>query len=884
MTTPSLSSVDCIYMDYNATTPIDPMVAQAMLPYLLSSSTSPNSPSDSVSSLTLPFHTYFGNPSSAHSYAKPMVQGLTKAREQVKNLIHAHSPDEIIFNGCASESINSILKGAVLAKHRHYLQQQQQLPPASSSSSSSPSLSGHIVTTAIEHIVVLETCKWIKEHFPTIDITYVSPRKDGRIYADDVVTVLRQDTFLVSVMFTNNETGVINPVKEISQRIRQYNPDILIHTDASQALGKVPIYVNELDVDTATFAGHKLYAPKGIGVTYIKSTVPKDKIESLIHGASQEQSKRAGTENIMFSVGMGMACEMVSSHLEKEGQRLGILRDKIAISLRKECARMNVPIHFHGILNTVPGWSINPDIHDGANNEWLALPNTLSVTFPGSFAADVVHALRNTVAVSAGAACHSHHVGSMEHAHISHVLDAMKVERSIALGTLRLSIGRYSTDEEIQRAVPLIIKAVKESYDKRSSKDNISNENNTVPLSSPSSVTVPNADDHPTKPSKESPSLPSPSSSSSSSSSVPSSVPNIYTMPLFLQDTYSFETTTTVRYVLPVTNEGVLIPTDDTSSSTLSTVTIGPSTQESSYAVLLHATVAHPQGGGQPSDRGIILFTTPILPSTEDEEMNEIDYSRINLLLFQFHSVRWGSTQSVLHYGNFIPIPDNLSKEEILQFPERLLVPLADKVPEVSNKMVASTSAATLNKYVPPSLPLEQLQGMQAHIRIHTEHRKISARLHSAGHLLDLAVRRIYPSSFISLTKTVLTPLIPGKGYHFVDGPNVEYDGVIPPEIKDKFVTVLNQEIASIIEQNGKTQKWMLLRTDPQVTDFGLDPVTDFAHLPMDAPIRIVAIGEPTNTCPCGGTHVKSANEIGKLIVTKIKAAKGKTKVSYVVE
>ena len=255
-----------IYLDYNATTPIDKEVADAMLPYLYGN---------------------FGNPSSEHVLGGHAKHAIEQARGEVANLLHA-LPKEIVFTSCASESNNMVLKGVA-----HTLKEK----------------GNHLITSRVEHPSILEPCKYLEEI--GFEVSYVSVDEFGLVNPKDIEDLITEKTIIVSIMHANNETGTMQPIKEIAEICRRHQ--VLFHTDASQAIGKVPVDVKELGVDFLSLAGHKLYAPKGIGALYIKEGI---EIESLIHGAGHESGRRAGTENIILEVGLGKACSIATAAME----------------------------------------------------------------------------------------------------------------------------------------------------------------------------------------------------------------------------------------------------------------------------------------------------------------------------------------------------------------------------------------------------------------------------------------------------------------------------------------------------------------------------------------------------------------------------------------
>jgi len=283
----------------------------------------------------------------------------------------------------------------------------------------------HLITSSIEHPAILEVCRFIEGHGSTITILPVD--SDGLVRLSDVEAAIRPDTILITIMHANNEVGTIQPITEIASLARRYG--ILMHTDAAQSVGKIPARVDDLGVDLLSVAGHKIYAPKGIGALYIREGV---KSEVFCHGAGQENGRRAGTENVLGIVGLGKACEIAEAGMEQHTQHMQAMRNRLEDGL----ATALVDVRFNG-------------------HRKLRLPNTCSVSFLDLEANRIREEVGLEVAASAGAACHADHV------EISHVLRAMQVPEQWAKGTLRFSTGRYTTADEIDRALEVIVAAVK---------------------------------------------------------------------------------------------------------------------------------------------------------------------------------------------------------------------------------------------------------------------------------------------------------------------------------------------------------------------------------------------------------------------------------------
>lgn len=369
-----------IYLDYNATTPIDLAAAEAMQPYIVA---------------------HYGNPSSAHAYGMTAKEAVEYARARVADLLGCAS-EEIIFTSGGSEANNTVLKGVVYT-YRHQ--------------------GNHIITSQIEHPAILNPCRFLEQQ--GIRVTYLSVDRTGMVDPADVRNALTPRTILISIMHANNETGTIQPIAEISRIARAHG--VLLHTDAAQSVGKIPTLVDELGVDFLSLAGHKVYAPKGIGALYIRAGIS---LEPLMHGAGHEFGRRAGTENVIFDVGLGKACEVAKADLPRYQQVVGHLRDLFQQELEK---RFGERIVLNGHAER-------------------RLPNTLNVNFCGAVGAALLEKIP-ALAASTGAACHS---GEVE---LSSVLKAMGVPPDIGMGAVRFSLGRYTTREEIERAVELIERA-----------------------------------------------------------------------------------------------------------------------------------------------------------------------------------------------------------------------------------------------------------------------------------------------------------------------------------------------------------------------------------------------------------------------------------------
>lgn len=371
-----------IYLDYNGTTPHAREVIAAMLPFL---------------------ETEFGNPSSSHWYGIGPKKAVMAARLQVAGILGCTAP-EVLFTSGGTESNNQVLKSIAGGRYAK---------------------GTHLITSSIEHPAILEVCRFMEGHGFAVTILPVDT--DGLVSLSDVAAAIRPDTIMISIMHANNEVGTIQPIAAISSLARRYG--ILMHTDAAQSVGKIPSRVDDLGVDLLSVAGHKIYAPKGIGALYIRDGIEN---EVFCHGAGQENGRRAGTENVLEIVGLGKVCEIADAEMEQHAQRMQEMRDRLEEGL----AASLTEVRFNG-------------------HRELRLPNTCSVSFLGLEANRILEEIGLDVAASAGAACHADHV------EISHVLRAMQVPEQWAKGTLRFTTGRYTTVDEIDRALEVIVSGVK---------------------------------------------------------------------------------------------------------------------------------------------------------------------------------------------------------------------------------------------------------------------------------------------------------------------------------------------------------------------------------------------------------------------------------------
>ena len=369
-----------IYLDYNATSPVRPEVLEVMLPF---------------------YKEQFGNPSSVHWAGRQVSGALEKAREQVASLINA-SPAEIVFVSCGSEGDNMAIKGS--------------LDPLKEKGN-------HIITTTVEHPAVLETCEALEKD--GYEVTYLPVSKDGQLDLADLEKAITDKTILISIMWANNETGNLYPIEEIGKIAKKYN--IRFHTDAVQAVGKVPVDVQKANLDLLVISGHKIGAPKGVGAIYIRRGT---RMKNFMHGGHQERNRRAGTQNVAGIVGLGKACEMAADELDDYYKRVRSLRDRLE----------------DGVLSQVPDIKLNgtPDRDD-------RLPNTLNVSFAYIEGESLLLNLDMFgIAASSGSACTS---GSLEP---SHVMGAMCVEVTLAHSSTRFSLGPETTEKEIDKVLEVL--------------------------------------------------------------------------------------------------------------------------------------------------------------------------------------------------------------------------------------------------------------------------------------------------------------------------------------------------------------------------------------------------------------------------------------------
>jgi cysteine desulfurase len=368
-----------VYVDYNATTPVAPEVTAAIRPWL---------------------EEHFGNASSAHGYALRARQAMAQARQEVAALIGAHD-EEIVFTGSATEADNLALLGVARA-----------LPGKR-----------HIVISAVEHPAVMQPALRLRDLGWEITLVPVDGR--GRVATADVAAAVGPNTALVSIMHANNEVGTLQPVADIVKIAKAKG--VLVHTDAAQSIAKVSVNVADLGVDLLTIAGHKFYAPKGVGALYVRRGTP---IAPVLYGGEQEHGLRPGTENVAFIAGLGAACRLARDRLPDVTPRLVVLRDRLHAALAAK----------------IPGLVLN-------GHPEHRLPNTLHVSFPGVSGNALLAEAQDTVAASVGSACHS------AADHVSGVLAAMGFDHERARGAVRLSVGQPTTEQDIDRVAEALIGA-----------------------------------------------------------------------------------------------------------------------------------------------------------------------------------------------------------------------------------------------------------------------------------------------------------------------------------------------------------------------------------------------------------------------------------------
>jgi cysteine desulfurase len=383
---------DFVYLDNAATTPVDPRVVEAMQPYWVED---------------------WGNPSSVYAQGRRARRALDDARDRIAQVLNCRA-NEIVFTGCGSESDNLAIKGVAVAQSEQRSWK-------------------HAVTSRVEHHAVLHACEWLERHLG-FEVTYLEVDEAGRVDPEQVRAAVRPDTAIVSIMYANNEIGTLEPVAEIAAAVRAANPSTVVHTDAVQAGGLLPLDVEALGVDLLALSGHKFYAPKGVGLLYVRRGTP---LVHLLSGGGQERGVRAGTENVAYVVGMATALELAYAELDARVAHVRRLRDRL----------------ISGVLESVPGGRLT-------GHPVERMPNSASFTIEGADGESLLLNLDQVgIYASSGAACTS---GTLE---ISHVLRALRLPEEQARGSLRLTTGVRNTDADVDRllsALPEIVARVRE--------------------------------------------------------------------------------------------------------------------------------------------------------------------------------------------------------------------------------------------------------------------------------------------------------------------------------------------------------------------------------------------------------------------------------------
>ncbi len=368
-----------IYLDYNSTTPLDPQVLETMLPFLKEN---------------------YGNAHSVHALGKKSFVAVEKAREKIAQLIEVQA-HQLVFTSGATEAINWTLQG--------FIEKNKVKNP-------------HIITTQTAHKALLHTCEYLEKK--DVEVTYLGINEDGILDLEELKNQLKENTILVALMHANNETGVIQPIKEVVDILE--NHLALLFCDATQSIGKIPVSFQDLKVDFAAFSAHKLYGPKGVGALYLKDI---NTISPLIYGGGHERGLRSGTLNVPAIVGLGEACHLVQKNLKEEKERIQDLREV----LEQKLSLINAKINGHLTHR---------------------LPNTINLSFEDINATMLMEILQNQLAISTGSACTSNQPAP------SHVLQAMGFSKGRIHSSIRLSLGRFTTPKEIEQAADLLIQTV----------------------------------------------------------------------------------------------------------------------------------------------------------------------------------------------------------------------------------------------------------------------------------------------------------------------------------------------------------------------------------------------------------------------------------------
>ena len=407
----------CAYLDYNATTPVFPEVADAMAPFVWD---------------------HFGNPSSGHAFAEATRDAIAKARSQVATCVGC-APDEIVFTSCGSESDNHAIASAL--EHFNEREKKKLRDASAAAGTARKKNVPHVVTSAVEHPAILEYLI-AGEKRGELTYTAVPVDHEGIVDPAAIGDAVGANTCLVTLMHANNEVGAVQPVAAAARAARAKNARVLVHCDAAQSLGKISVRVSDLEVDYLTIVGHKIGAPKGVAATFARREAPWRK---LLHGGGQESGRRAGTENVVHIAALGAACALVDAERDRLPQYMEACTDELRRVLRRELGAYGEEDEDDGVRFNGPAEAAR------------RLPNTVSVGIKGVSASALLDSLRDEVAASAGAACHSGEAA----ASISGVLVAMNVPEAYAVGTLRLSVGRHTSVEDVERGAARIVAAAK---------------------------------------------------------------------------------------------------------------------------------------------------------------------------------------------------------------------------------------------------------------------------------------------------------------------------------------------------------------------------------------------------------------------------------------
>ena len=711
----------------------------------------------------------------------------------------------------------------------------------------SPSLP-HIVASSVEHCATLQCIESLEKQ-GLCTSTLVPVDATGCVDAAAMAAAVQPSTVLVTLMHSNNETGALQPVAEVAQALQALaHPHVNFHVDASQSLGKVPVGV--AGVQFMTVAGHKLYAPQGTGALFSSEPTARTALPPYFQGGGQEAGLRPGTEAIPGAAALGAAAALAGDFLARGArqatqQLTSSLTQGVLTSFATEVAAAVAS-------GKLPMSAVAPPIVHGPPLD-SRLPNTLSIAFPGALAGDIQAALEGRLSISAGAACHSDVAGAA----VSHVLAAMGVPRRAALGTVRLSLGKYTSQAEVAAAAKALARAVVHA----------------LQLASGGGHDAPAA---------AAPPVEQPPAAAAASGTVAGEDCSLECRRLYMQDTMLMTATTRVVAVGTPRESGIVFRSEDVLGTATLRRAVAPDTlapraphpldgataagamQQDAQVllaapptpkdvpgsdcvgvVLLDACVFHPQGGGQPADSGWIVASSGAVFRVLTARSVDTPLSE--------------GSRTVALYGEWRP---PLAAGET---PPDLSLGDAD----AAAKAFHASHTGTGSEDAPSFCAGEAVQCW-----VDAAGRVAAARLHSAGHLLDLAMRNLKQG------------LKPGRGYHFEDGPWVEYEGGVPAEERASLVESLNTEMARLIAADEDTRVEAVQATDTdtlQTMGVCEQDVLSAGYSPEDS-VRVVCVGGLGNGCMCGGTHVPSTAMLGEVTVTKVKVKKGSTKISYTVQ